>query len=172
MARFLTALALLAVASTAVAFCPSRSSFFRTARLGLATEDTDFDAPIPAYPQSGTATLDHEPIVDDECYMGKDGQADECVDFDPPRRLTRSFNAMDQPRLAPKWAFGDDFDAPVPANPQSGTYVLDGEPVVDDECYMGKDGQADECVDFDPPRRMSDWDNSMDKIRHKSPLLK
>jgi hypothetical protein len=29
-------------------------------------------------------TLDHEPVVDDECYTGKDGAPDgDCVDFDP-----------------------------------------------------------------------------------------
>merc|ERR1712232_1247000 len=102
--------------------------------------EVDFDAPVPADPQSGTAVLEEAPVVDDECYMGKDGEFDECVDFDPPVMLkrTRSANAMDQPRPAPKWAFGDDFDAPVLADPQSGTAVIDKAPVVDDECYMGK----------------------------------
>ena len=54
----------------------------------------------------------------------------------------------------PKWASSsfDDFDAPIPANPSSGTTVLTSQPNVDDECYMGKDGSATECVDFDPPR--------------------
>ena len=46
----------------------------------------------------------------------------------------------------------DDFDAPIPANPSSGTTVVTSQPNVDDECYMGKDGSATECVDFDPPR--------------------
>ncbi|KAL3799390.1 hypothetical protein ACHAW5_004522 [Stephanodiscus triporus] len=67
--------------------------------------------------------------------------------------MTRSANAQDRPRSAPKWAFGDDFDSPVLANPKSGTTVLDHEPIVDDECYMGKEGRAADCVDFDPPAK-------------------
>ncbi|KAL3808307.1 hypothetical protein ACHAXA_001924 [Cyclostephanos tholiformis] len=169
MARFTTALGLLLTAATAVAFCPdcvvvSRRNILH--RLG-AVEDTDFDAPVPLSPQSGTAVLDREPIVDDECYMGKDGGADECVDFDPaPRRTTRSANAYDRPRSTPKWTVADDFDAPVPAYPKSGTAVLDHEPIVDDECYMGKDGGANECVDFDPaPRRTTRSANAYDRPR-------
>eukprot|EP00804_Cyclotella_cryptica_P025411 CCRYP_016511-RA/>CCRYP_016511-RA protein AED:0.28 eAED:0.49 QI:0/0/0/1/1/1/2/0/85 len=61
--------------------------------------------------------------------MGKDDSFDECVDFDPPRR-TRSMNAMDQAHAPPKWAFGDDFDAPVFASPQSGTTVMTESPIV------------------------------------------
>jgi len=62
-------------------------------------------------------------------------------------------NPLDQYRAPAKWLFGDDFDAPVPFDPQSGTTVLSRAPVVDDECYMGKGGSFTECVDFDPPAR-------------------
>ncbi|KAL9187167.1 hypothetical protein ACHAXT_010887 [Thalassiosira profunda] len=164
MQRFSTALALLALAPAATAFCPTapRRSAAATTRL-FATEGTDFDAPVPADPQSGTAVLDSLPVVDDECYMGKDADFLDCVDFDPPR-TTRSANAQDQPRTPPRWTFADDFDAPVPNDPQRGTAVLGREPVVDDECYTGKDGGATECVDFDPPHtfRENDWTNAAD----------
>lgn len=159
MTHFFKAFTLFATAS---AFSPSRTSFHNT-RL-TATENTDFDAPIPANPQSAQFVLENQPIVDDECYMGKEGDFGACVDFDPPRR-TRSMNSMDKTRKPPKWAFGDDFDAPVPANPQYGTAVLTSEPVVDDECYMGKDMSAGGCVDFDPPKRENLWTNYMDKPR-------
>eukprot|EP00985_Skeletonema_marinoi_P000255 scaffold76_cov88-Skeletonema_marinoi.AAC.1 len=127
-----------------------------------ATYSDDFDAPIPANPQSGTTVLDHEPVVDDECYMGANGDFDDCVDFDPPKQANDWTNVMDTPRGQkardlPGWAkkssYNDDFDAPIPANPQSGTTVLDHEPVVDDECYMGANGDFDDCVDFDPPKQ-------------------
>ena len=52
---------------------------------GVPAEDDedDFDAPILKHPvMSGKAgTLDHDPIVDDECYLGKENQFDDCVDF-------------------------------------------------------------------------------------------
>ena len=115
----------------------------------------DFDAPIPANPQSGTTVLDHEPVVDDECYMGANGDFDDCVDFDPPKQAQQATPAT----------YSDDFDAPIPANPQSGTTVLDHEPVVDDECYMGANGDFDDCVDFDPPKQANDWTNVMDTPR-------
>mmetsp|Transcript_12629 Transcript_12629/g.25218 ORF Transcript_12629/g.25218 Transcript_12629/m.25218 type:complete len:320 (-) Transcript_12629:414-1373(-) len=115
----------------------------------------DFDAPIPANPQSGTTVLDHEPVVDDECYMGANGDFDDCVDFDPPKQAQQATPAT----------YSDDFDAPIPANPQSGTTVLDHEPVVDDECYMGASGDFDDCVDFDPPKQANDWTNVMDTPR-------
>lgn len=151
------------ILATAAAFSPFSPSL-HTTRL-TATESTDFDAPILADPQSASYVVESQPVVDDECYMGKDGDFLECIDFDPPR-TTRSMNSMDQPRKAPKWAFGDDFDAPVLANPQSGTAVMTSEPLVDDECYMGKDGSATDCVDFDPPaKRENLWTNYMDKPR-------
>lgn len=173
MARFAAALGLLLTATTAVAFCPVQSAVVSrrgaVPRLGAA-EDTDFDAPVPQSPQSGTAVLEREPIVDDECYMGKDGGADECVDFDPsPPRTTRSANAHDRPRSTPRWTVAEDldFDAPVPAYPMSGTAVLDSLPIVDDECYMGKEGGGSECVDFDPysPRRTTRSANAQDRPR-------
>ncbi|KAL7491774.1 hypothetical protein ACHAWT_001038 [Skeletonema menzelii] len=79
-------------------------------------------------------------------------------------------NAQDQPRTAPSWTqsrpiYNDDFDAPIPASPQSGTTVLDHEPVVDDECYMGAKGEFDDCVDFDPPKQANLWTNVLDTPR-------
>ncbi|KAL7525488.1 hypothetical protein ACHAWF_001386 [Thalassiosira exigua] len=194
MARFLPALSLLASAPAAAGFRPAPPSLPARASapsaaaapaprllLPLASSSggdmffvddaPDYDAPIPSDPQSGTTVLDREPVVDDECYLGKDGTAEDCVDFDPPynaARVSRSFNAMDSPRTAPAWAFGDDFDAPVLADPQSGTAVLTSAPVVDDECYLGKDGTAADCVDFDPPynaARLSRSFNAMDSPR-------
>ena len=77
MVRFASALLLLA-APAAQAFAPSMMH----TRVGLAAarDMDDFDAPIPADPQSGKE-LDHEILIDDECYLGKYGQYDECVDF-------------------------------------------------------------------------------------------
>ena len=62
MTRFLSAsLAILSAATTVSAFSPSHhQSVFRygtSTTSTYATEDTDFDAPIPAYPMSGTAVL-------------------------------------------------------------------------------------------------------------------
>ena len=63
MTRFLSAsLAILSAATTVSAFSPSHhQSVFRSYGTSTtstyATEDTDFDAPIPAYPMSGTAVL-------------------------------------------------------------------------------------------------------------------
>ncbi|KAL3784487.1 hypothetical protein HJC23_013630 [Cyclotella cryptica] len=163
MTRLVKIIALLFITSSATAFSPSKTPSVNIVPR-LATEDTDFDAPIPINPQTAHFILEDAPVVDDECYMGKDDSFDECVDFDPPRR-TRSMNAMDRVRAPPKWAFGDDFDAPVLASPQSGTTVMTEAPVLDDECYMGKDGSAGECVDFDPPKRANLWTNSQDKPR-------
>mmetsp|Transcript_25072 Transcript_25072/g.43891 ORF Transcript_25072/g.43891 Transcript_25072/m.43891 type:complete len:101 (+) Transcript_25072:176-478(+) len=83
MARFGTILvALLTAASGATAFSPHPSIFRHTHFHATANEDTDFDAPVPKYPQNGAAVLDHEIVViDDECYLGKYGQYAECVDF-------------------------------------------------------------------------------------------
>ncbi|KAL7518924.1 hypothetical protein ACHAWX_003732 [Stephanocyclus meneghinianus] len=163
MTRYFNIIALLAITSSANAFSPPKTPSVHTASY-LATENTDFDAPIPVNPQTAHFVLESAPVVDDECYMGKDDSFEECVDFDPPRR-TRSMNAMDRVRSPPKWAFGDDFDAPVLSSPQSGTAVMAEAPVVDDECYMGKDGSAADCVDFDPPKRANLWTNYQDKPR-------
>jgi hypothetical protein len=37
-------------------------------------------------PQEGRFALDHDIELDDNCYTGKDGNYDECVDFDPPHQ--------------------------------------------------------------------------------------
>ena len=169
MSRFLI-LACLATSPAATAFVSSSPGARQRGAPALrATEETDFDAPVPFEPQSGTAVLDREPVVDDECYMGKDGSFDDCVDFDPivRKRYNDWTNAQDaEPRYPPpKWAFGDDYDAPLPADPQVGTAVLASQPVVDDECYMGKDGSADECVDFDPIVQRTRSANAQDQPR-------
>ena len=44
-------------------------------------DDVDYDAPVLRSPSKASGPLDHEIVVDDECYMGKDGQLDECADF-------------------------------------------------------------------------------------------
>ena len=81
-----------------------------------------------------------------------------------------SANAQDQPRTAPSWTKAtsyalDDFDAPTPYNPQSASGELDHDPVVDDECYMGANGDFDDCVDFDPPKQANLWTNVLDTPR-------
>jgi hypothetical protein len=80
-------------------------------------------------------------------------------------------NAQDQARSAPKWTqkrvYNDDFDAPIPVHPQSGTAVMESAPVVDDECYMGANGQLDECADFDPPKQVNLWTNVLDTPKGK-----
>ena len=66
------------------AFVPSHTSHHhqRTLQHTLkAAEGTDFDAPVLYSPESASGPLDYEPVVDDECYMGKDGQLNECADF-------------------------------------------------------------------------------------------
>ena len=79
MAR-LAALAILLAAPGASGFALNRP--VRATRLALATEDTDFDAPVLANPQTASGALDHEIVVgDDECYLGKYGQYADCVDF-------------------------------------------------------------------------------------------
>ena len=85
--------------------------------------------------------------------------------------LKMSANAQDQPRTAPSWTTAksstleDDFDAPTPYNPQSASAELDHDPVVDDECYMGANGDFDDCVDFDPPKQANLWTNVLDTPR-------
>jgi len=116
----------------------------------LATsEDIDFDAPVLNNPQSSSGPLKKEPIVDDECYLGKEGQLDECVDFDPITPITV---VAKQPVVSKRQSTATedtDFDAPVLKNPAYAT-PLTNDPIVNDECYLGKDGQLDECADFDP----------------------
>ena len=121
------------------------------------SEDIDFDAPVLNNPQSSSGPLKKEPIVDDECYMGKEGQLDECADFDPitPITVTAAKQPVVSKRQSSIRATEDtDFDAPVLKNPAYAT-PLTNDPIVDDECYMGKDGQLDECADFDPLVKVS-----------------
>ena len=44
-------------------------------------DDADYDSPKPINPSQTSGPLHHEIVVDDECYMGKDGQLNECADF-------------------------------------------------------------------------------------------
>ena len=71
---------LLFAAPVVTAFTPSTN--LRIWRLAAAPEySDDFDAPVLANPQTASP-LDHEINVEgDECYLGKYGQHDECVDF-------------------------------------------------------------------------------------------
>ena len=62
-----------------------------------------------------------------------------CMLVDPPKIPINLKTLLQQMEI--------DFDAPVPFNPQSAS-PLANTPVVDDECYMGKDGNAGVCVDF------------------------
>ena len=79
-------LAVVAFSPSTEAFSPTIGSRSHTSNsilaVGVADED-DFDAPSLANPvMSGkVGKLDHDPIVDDECYLGKDNQFDDCVDF-------------------------------------------------------------------------------------------
>ena len=84
MTRFSTATIaiLLSSANSTSAFTPSQLPVFRSiySPSAIANEDTDFDAPITT--SAKPIELDHEiVVVDDECYLGKYGQYDECVDF-------------------------------------------------------------------------------------------
>ena len=66
------------------AFSPTISSRQTSSILAVPEElDDDFDAPILADPvMSGkVGKLDHDPVVDDECYLGKNDAFDDCVDF-------------------------------------------------------------------------------------------
>ena len=73
------------------------------------TLEDNFDAPTPYNPQSASGELDHDPVVDDECYLGAKGDLDDCVDFDPPKQTNLWTNVLDTPRgqksrELPKWA--------------------------------------------------------------------
>ena len=83
MTRFSTAtIAILLSANSTSAFTPSQLPVFRSiySPSAIANDDTDFDAPITT--SAKPIELDHEiVVVGDECYLGKYGQYDECVDF-------------------------------------------------------------------------------------------
>lgn len=155
---------LLLIATTApsatTAFCPTAATTrpLLSTRLFAGENDDDYDAPIILTNSPGNSyILSNAPIVDDECYMGADNTYLDCIDFDPLTRPTRSVNAHDQPRQLPRWAYGDDNDAPTTttSTTTTTTTINWGKnelllPLVDEDCYLGKDGSADECVDFDP----------------------
>ena len=114
-----------------------------------AQEDIDFDAPTDRLKAAGHLVasgdpklLDHEIVVDDD---------DALDDYDPLHGNGVVSGGHSDDRT--------DFDAPMYRSKAVGNVVrsgeggeLDHEPVVDDECYMGKDGSFGECVDFDPPK--------------------
>ena len=82
----ITILAIVAIISgTTTAFVLPFSTQDQQRLLAKATDDTDFDAPVlknPVMKTDAPTVLDHEiMVVDDECYLGKYGQYDECVDF-------------------------------------------------------------------------------------------
>ena len=87
MTRLTSILTILATISGTTAFMLPFSTQDQQ-RLLAATandDDIDFDAPVlknPVKMADAPTVLDHEiEIVDDECYLGKYGQYDECVDF-------------------------------------------------------------------------------------------
>lgn len=82
----ITILAIVAIISGATtAFVLPFSTQDQQRLLAKATDETDFDAPVlknPVMKTDAPTVLDHEiMVVDDECYLGKYGQYDECVDF-------------------------------------------------------------------------------------------
>ena len=82
MTHFATAtIAIFLAAANSTAFTHSQLPVFRSnSPSAMANEDTDFDAPVIV--AAKPIELDHEiVVVDDECYLGKYGQYDECVDF-------------------------------------------------------------------------------------------
>jgi len=82
MTHFATATIAILLAANSTAFTPSQLPVFRSiySPSAIANEDTDFDAPVTV--AAKPIELDHEiVVVDDECYLGKYGQYDECVDF-------------------------------------------------------------------------------------------
>ncbi|KAL7492688.1 hypothetical protein ACHAWT_001791 [Skeletonema menzelii] len=79
------------------------------------------------------------------------------ISFGTTKAFILPFSTQDQQRLLARASADDgdiDFDAPVLKNPvmkSDAPTVLDHDiEVVDDECYLGKYGQYEECVDFDP----------------------
>lgn len=80
-------LAVVVFSSSTAAFSPTIGNRCHTSNsilaVGVPADEDDFDAPSLANPvMSGkVGKLDHDPIVDDECYLGKDNQFDDCVDF-------------------------------------------------------------------------------------------
>mmetsp|Transcript_48800 Transcript_48800/g.72504 ORF Transcript_48800/g.72504 Transcript_48800/m.72504 type:complete len:87 (+) Transcript_48800:277-537(+) len=83
--------------------------------------------------------------------MGKDGTWDECVDFDPGPFINSDKSSPQQSDES------TDFDAPMYSkeaanlSDSGGSTVLERLMLLEDECYLGKDGTLDECADFDPP---------------------
>eukprot|EP00986_Skeletonema_menzelii_P004125 scaffold1371_cov132-Skeletonema_menzelii.AAC.6 len=68
------------------------------ARASADDGDIDFDAPVlknPVMKSDAPTVLDHDiEVVDDECYLGKYGQYEECVDFGKLDRYRRPRSAL------------------------------------------------------------------------------
>ena len=80
MTHFTTATIAILLAANSTAFTPSQVPVFRSIYSATANDETDYDAPVIV--AAKPIELDHEiVVVDDECYLGKYGQYDECVDF-------------------------------------------------------------------------------------------
>ena len=128
------------------AFAPNAFAPRSVSKPQFATEKVDYDAPVESMVAVGNIVktgegndiLDHEIVVDDE----------EVVDFDPVRNPIQGKKIVSE---------ATDFDAPLYKRKAVGDIVrsgeggeLDHDPIVDDECYMGKEGNLNDCVDFDP----------------------
>jgi len=118
--------------------------------------ETDFDAPLYRMRAVGNVVrtgeghdiLDHKIVVEDADARRMDRNGEK-VDMDPLHKPMRS--------IAHSHAYTD-FDAPLYRMMAAGGVVrsgeggtLDHDPVVDDECYLGKRGEFVDCVDFDSP---------------------
>jgi len=153
------ALALLAATPT-LAFVPSAQRAATSTPMSMA--EIDYDAPVLANPMSASGPLDHEIVVDDDCYLGKDAQLNECADWDPPQTMQNLRQMLEN----------IDYDAPVMYYPSQASGPLDHEIVVDDDCYLGKDAQLNQCADWDPPASPSkSLTQLMAEIDYDAPVM-
>mmetsp|Transcript_1953 Transcript_1953/g.4253 ORF Transcript_1953/g.4253 Transcript_1953/m.4253 type:complete len:128 (-) Transcript_1953:244-627(-) len=119
MIRFVSVLALLAAVVSTDAFLPSvHRPNMHQIMSSSANEDTDFDAPVLNNPVKASAPkdLDHDIlVVDDECYLGKYGQFNECVDFDPMHNVdAQTHAALELPDFK---KLGDDISSAIKNSP-------------------------------------------------------
>ena len=71
---------LVTTVATSTAFIPTILPHHTRLSAVINEDEVDYDAPITK--AAKPLTLDHDIIVaDDECYLGKYGQYEECVDF-------------------------------------------------------------------------------------------
>ncbi|KAL7471857.1 hypothetical protein ACHAXS_012209 [Conticribra weissflogii] len=118
MIRFISALALLAAVAPTDAFLSSVHLPNMRQMSATANEDTDFDAPVLNNPVKASAPkdLDHDIlVVNDECYLGKYGQFDECVDFDPMHNVdAQTHAALEMPDFG---KLGEDMSSAIKNSP-------------------------------------------------------